>query len=138
MTGTPVFSGRVLPGGLLVLDRPKDYARYVRSLHGRFVDVIVRKQRVQRSLDQNAYLHAVVFPILADYFGDSVEGVKYDLMGEKWGLKPSIIEPSRLVPIKPSTSSMTVEECSAFIEWVIPWALTEHGVEIPLPNEVAA
>ena len=50
---TPIFTGRVLPGGLLVIDHAKDYARHVRSLHGRFVEVIVRKQHVQRSPQAN-------------------------------------------------------------------------------------
>lgn len=102
------------------------------------VVVKVEQPATKRSLDQNAYLHAVPFPILAEHFGDSVEGVKLDLMGEKWGWKPSPLDPTRMVPVKPSTASMTVEECTEFIDWLIPWAATEHGVLIPLPSEYAA
>jgi len=100
--------------------------------------VIVKVGRVkrQRSLDQNAYLHAVPFTLLADHFGDSIEGTKYDLMGHFWGWQPSKIDPSRSVPIRSSTADMSDEECSKFIDWLIPWAAMEHGVLIPLPNEM--
>ena len=30
---------------------------------------------------------------------------------------------------------MSTKDCAYFIDWVIPWAATEHGVMIPLPNE---
>jgi len=131
----PIFPARVLDGGLLVLDRPKDYGRYLRKLRGQFVEVIVRKRRTQRSLDQNAYLHAVPIPILADHFGYTIPEMKLVLMGECWGWHREKIT-GRDLPLKPSTSEMSVEECSQFIEWVIPWAATNHQVLIPLPNEV--
>lgn len=119
----------------LVLDEPDAFKVAMwRMREGRVV-VRIERPASKRTLDQNAYLHAVPFPILAEHFGDSVEGVKLDLMGEKWGWKPSPLDPSRMVPVKPSTSSMTIEECAEFIDWLIPWAAQEHGVLIPLPRE---
>jgi hypothetical protein len=97
--------------------------------------VRISEPKTKRSLDQNAYLHAVPFPLIAAEVGDSIEGVKYDLMGEKWGWKPSALDPTRMVPVKPSTSSMTVEECTEFIEWLIPFAAQKLNCVIPLPNE---
>jgi hypothetical protein len=79
----------------------------------------------------------VPFPILAEEFGCSVEDVKYDLMGEKWGWKPSPLNVNHLIPVKPSTSSMTRDECSEFIDWLIPWALEKFNVTIPYPSEYA-
>jgi hypothetical protein len=99
---------------------------------------MVEPFRPQRSLDQNAYLHAVPFPIIAEYVGCSVEDIKYDLMGEKWGWKESAINSNRMVPVKPSTSSMTTAECSEFIEWLIPFANEKFGLSIPYPDEAAA
>lgn len=107
--------------------------QWLETLAGQEVEIIVRRVRVQRSLDQNAYLHRHPFPILAEYFGDSLEGVKLSLMGEMWGWKTCPIT-GREIPVKPNTSDMSVEECTLFIDWLIPWALTEHGVEIPLPS----
>ena len=122
----------------LVLDEPLAFKTAMwRLKEGRYV-VKIEQPATKRTLDQNAYLHAVPFPILAEHFGDSVEGVKLDLMGEKWGWKPSPLDPNRMVPVKPSTASMTIAECTEFIDWLIPWAATEHGVLIPLPSEYAA
>lgn len=98
-------------------------------------DLVLKPHQAQRSLDQNAYLHAEPFPKLARHFGCSVEQVKHDLMGECFGWVESKIAPGRLVPFMPHTSQMTVKQCTFFIDWLIPWALTEHGVSITLPDE---
>jgi hypothetical protein len=138
MAQVPIFHARVTDEGKLELvEAERDRRRvWLQSLAGKAVEVIVRKERLQRTLDQNAYLHAVPFPMLASHIGDSVEGVKFDLMGECWGWTTT--KGGHYIPIKPHTSDMSVEECSQFIDWLIPWAMTTHGVDIPLPNEVAA
>lgn len=107
----------------------------LRGLKGEQVEVVIQKPTTTRSLRQNAYLHAKPFPLIAEEMGDSVESVKYDLMGERWGWKPSPLDPKRMVPVKPNTSGMTVEECSEFIDWLIPFAAQKLGVLVPLPNE---
>lgn len=139
MAMTPLFHGRVTADGRLELDEFERDRRtqYLRYLRGKPVELEIRQARTKRSLDQNAYLHAVPFPILAAHFGDSIEGVKLDLMGECWGWKASSVT-GKWLPVKPHTSAMTVEECQFFIDWLLPWAMTEHGIAIPLPSEVAA
>lgn len=139
MAIVPVWRGRVSEDGklqLLELERPQRQ-NYLRYLAGKPVEVVIRKRRAQRSLDQNAYLHGVPFPILADHFGNTIEEMKYALMGECWGWKLEKAT-GREVPVKAHTSRMTVEECSHFIEWLIPWAMINHGVQIPLPGEAEA
>lgn len=98
------------------------------------LSVTVKELKAQRTLDQNAYLHAKPFPILAEFLGLSVEETKYALMGEKFGWIPNPLG-GPLIPAKPSTSSMTVDECSDFITWLQAWALEKWNVTIPLPNE---
>lgn len=135
----PIFYGRVLPGGLLTLDRPKDYARHLRSLRGQYVEIIARKRRTKRSLDQNAYWHAVPFPLLQDALGyDSLEDLKLALMGECWGYQRDKLT-GRELPIKAHTSDLTTEEGAQFTDWLIRFGATlPSPVIIPLPNEVAA
>lgn len=130
----PVFYGRVLPGGLYVRDRPKDYSRYIKSLAGQFVEETIRKRRTKRSNQQNAYIHAVPIPMLAEHFGYTIPEMKLVLMGECWGWKEVL---GRQIPVRSHTSEMSVEECQYFVDWVIPWAVQNHDVQIPLPNEVA-
>lgn len=124
--------------GRLVLALPLPFRAAMRRMKPGPVVVTVEQPKTKRTLDQNAYWHAVPFPILAEHFGCSVEDLKYDLMGEKWGWKPSPLNPHRMVPVRPHTSEMSIEEGVEFTEWLIAWAATEHGVLIPLPKEYAA
>lgn len=139
MALSPVFHARVLPGGLLVLNRPKDYAKHVRTFSGQYVEVIVRKRREKRSLDLNAYWHAVPFPLLQEALGyDSVADLKLALMGECWGYQRDRLT-GRDLPIKAHTSELTNEEGARFTEWLVRFGATlPSPVMIPLPNEVAA
>lgn len=130
----PVFAGVISQHDKFLADDAHRWKAYLRQFRDQRVEVIVRKLRSQRSLDQNAYIHAVPIPILAEHFGYTIPECKYVLMGECWGWKQLA---GRDIPIKPSTAEMTVDECRYFIDWVIPWALTNHDVRIPLPNEVS-
>lgn len=136
--GVPIFHGRItLDGKFLLEESERDRRRvYFESLAGKSVEIIVRKVRVQRSVDQNAYIHGVVIPPLADHCGYSTAEMKFVLMGECWGWKT--IAPGREIPEKIHTSDMTVEEATRFIDWVIPWAMEQFNIPIPLPNEAAA
>lgn len=137
MPPTPLFTGRVLDGGLLIYDRPKDYAKYLRTLGGQYIETVTRRRRAQRSIDQNAYLHAVPFFMIADYTGDDIESVKLNVMGACWGWRKSSITGIE-TPLKPHTSHMTTEEGSYLIEWLPPWAFQQfNGMVIPLPNEAS-
>lgn len=107
----------------------------VKAIGDRRVRIQIDEFKPQRTPDQNAYLHAEPFPKLAKHFGVSVEQVKHDLMGECFGWVESKIARGRMVPFMPHTSQMTVEQCTFFIDWLLPWASQEHGVEIMLPDE---
>jgi hypothetical protein len=86
----------------------------------------------QRSSAQNRYMHKEPFPKLAAKFGESIGRTKLILMGEFWGYEPCRVT-GVLLPVKCHTADMTVAETTTFLDWLIPWALTEHGVEIDLP-----
>ena len=134
MASESVSVGAIWTGSRLELDR-RELQRMCSNLPIGPVTITVGKVKRQRSLDQNAYLHAGPFPILAEHFGYTIPEVKLVLMGECWGWQTLA---GHDVPRKPSTSEMSVEECTYFIEWLLPWAMTEHGVALPLPGEVAA
>ena len=132
---TPIFYGTVSGGGKIVYDYPSRYGSWLGKLAGKRVEVTVRRERSQRSLDQNAYWHAVPVTLMADYTGEEHMATHYALLGECFGYHHSE-KFGRLVPNKGSSSALTVEEFSHLIEWCPPWALEHHGVQIPLPNEV--
>lgn len=135
-TAQAVFRGSVNHAGTrLEVDRPR-LAACLAGLAGKPIELVIRKPKSKRSLDQNAYLHSEIGPfrLLAEHFGEDVAGVKYALMGECFGWVWSAAA-GREVPIKAHTSEMTIDEAKYFIDWVIPWAAVNHGVAIPLPAE---
>ena len=108
-----------------------------RSHAGQRVEVVIRRRRSQRSIDQNKYIHGVPFKLLAEAFGydkDEMPALKLALMGECWGYQTNELT-GREFPRKPHTSDMTTDECGQFIEWLIRFG-AKHDVLIPLPNEV--
>lgn len=130
----------VFPGTVSVEAKPclEDMDRYratLRKLAGKRVELVLRKPKSKRSIDQNAYAHKWPFRLLADYFGCSVEEAKLDILGEKFGWTTGPVS-GKPLPIKAHTSDLTVEEFSALIEWMVPWAAEKFGVLIPLPGEV--
>ena len=129
------FVGRVDAQGKLTLDDLGRFYRRLRNLSGERVELIVRKARSKRTLDQNAYLHSVVFPLVAAATGYTMPETKLVMMGECFGWMFSKLA-GREIPVKASTAGMTVKENSYFIEWAPPWALEHLGVQIPLPNEI--
>lgn len=128
------FTGPVDTRGKLDEDVRFQVGDYLRTFAGKVVDITVKLHRRQRSLDQNAYWHAEPFLKLAKEWGESVERTKLICMGEFWGWEPCKVTKCYL-PVKAHTSDMTVEEGVLFTDWLIPWALTEHGVAIDLPDE---
>jgi hypothetical protein len=129
----PVFHGRV-EGGRLALDPTEADQRqtYLRGLEGKAVEVIVRPPRRKRSLDQNAFAWGVVYPVLAEHLGYDThehEMLHYALLGECFGTSYDQ-RFGRDIP-RVSSSRMTVREFADYLDWVIRWAATEHGVVIP-------
>lgn len=115
--------------------------KYLQTLRGKPVEVIVRRRRSKRSLDQNAYWHSVPFPLLADYLGydaDEIDELKFYLMGEWSGWRDS--KNGDRIPNKMHTSDLDTEEGAQFTEWLIRFGakLPGGGVRIPLPNEAEA
>ncbi len=133
----PVFHGRV-EGGKLEL-RPEEAEtrrRHLESLEGRSVDVFVRKHQDKRSLDQNAWLWGVAYPLLADCLGyDQHEHdmLHYACLGECYGTTYDQRFGRELPRVK--SSKMTTKEFSDYMEWLVRWAATTHDCVIPLPGE---
>ncbi len=135
MSATPVFRGKVNAQGNLELERQVDFWKYLCRFKEKRVEVVVRRVKSQRSLDQNAYWWAVTVEIMADYMGEERTAAHYALLGECFGYHYNE-KLRRHVPNKGSSSRLTTEEFSQLIEWCPPWALENHSVNIPLPNEV--
>lgn len=102
---------------------------------GHAVEVVVRKPSTRRSLDLNAYWHAVPFRILGDHFGYELSEIKLVLLGECFGWRRDALS-GRDLPLKTQTSMLTQEEGVYFTDWMVRWSAQEHGVKVPLPGEL--
>jgi hypothetical protein len=90
----------------------------------------------KRTGPMNRYWHAEPFLKLSIAMGLSVERTKLVLMGEFWGWEPVMVNKHPIaLPVKAHTSDMTVKEGNAFLDWLIPWAAEEYGIEIHTPEE---
>ncbi len=131
---TPLFTGNVLSGGLLVMNKQKEYARHLRSLAGEYVEVIVRKKRFQRSSQANRYYFGVVIPLLAKHCG-----YEKDEMHELLAMRFLRIEDDPITgsPRRKHTPETDTAEFAAYVDSCIRLA-AELGVVIPDPQTVAA
>ena len=138
MGAIPVWRGVVSESGAIVFDRDDADRRrqYLRGLIGRAVEVTVRPPRRQRSLDQNAWIWGVAYPLLGEALGyDKHEypQLHYALLAECFGA--TYDQRFGLSVPRVSSSKLTTREFSDYMEWLVRWAACEHGCIIPLPNE---
>jgi hypothetical protein len=131
-----VFEGRVTDGAKPVIDDVTRYRKALETLAGKRVEFVLRKPASKRSIDQNAYWWAVPVKLLAEHCGYTDAQMHYALLGECFGFTPG--PNGTPVPVKPSSSDLSVEEFKHLIDWVLVWAPSEMGVAIPEPAEWSA
>lgn len=129
-----LFYGRVLPGGLLVWESPKEYNRAVRSLAGKHVEGIIRQRRTKRTSQANRYYFGVVVKLMAEHCGYDPQE-----MHEAFAFRFLRIEdcPVTGAPRRKRTPDTDSAEFSEYVNHCIRLA-AEHGVVIPDAREVAA
>jgi len=131
-------------GGRIVFDpaNRKALDRLLLTLEGKDVDVVVRKHTKRRSLPQNAWWWSMAVPLIAAEVGyephdkDGHELVHYGLVakcfGTTWNEKLKIDVPNV------RSSKLSTEEFSKLMEWGVRYAATEYGLDLPMPDELAA
>ena len=137
----PVFTGKVtcynanatsLIVPRILFDKPSYYADYLKTLTDKNVEVIVRKQRAQRSNNQNNYYFGVVCKILGDYFGYETDEIHFALRNKFLKKGACDLETAK------STTSLNTAEFEDYLTKIKRWAASEYSLNIPDPNEVEA
>jgi hypothetical protein len=130
----PIFTGHVDDSGKVHLDSPRVFSAYKKRLAGFGIEVVLRKQRTRRSLDQNNYWWAVPVKLMSEFMGEDLSSTHCSLLGACWGyhLNEKL---NREMPNKGSSKALTSDEFSFMIEWAPVWAMETFGVQIPLPHE---
>lgn len=126
------------------LDSEARYRALMERLKSGRYTVTIEKEVQQRSNQQNKYFHAVIVPMLAEYWGLDPE-MKEDFEEAKALIKlhcnAKTVEmvnhetgETKEVTIGGSTSALDKEEWGLFIERCQRWAAMEFGVVIPNPD----
>lgn len=138
---TPIFTGKInyystyqgLPVGTFVPDSQQAYENYLSSLKDKRVEVIIRKERSERSLNQNSYYWGVVVQLIADHTGyepeEAHEALKVKFLSDPKADKHGLLR------IR-STTKLSTVEFNDYLNRVVRWAAQELGVYIPDPSHV--
>jgi len=124
-----IFPAKIDKGNLILNDSLK-FREYLRSLDGQIVQVIVRKPKNPRSLNQNAYMWGVVYQLISETTGYTPDEV-HSAMGLMF-----LLDRSRSIPVIRSTASLNTVEMEEYIESIRQFAAKDLNCSIPLPNEV--
>ena len=101
----------------------------IRKFESKPITVTVTRRKIKRTLPQNSYLWGVVYKIIADYIGDTDESV-HDAMGQEFrGYR----DDNGLKKVR-STTEMSTEEFTAYVERVRQWAAGYLNLNIPDPE----
>lgn len=138
MALVPVFHGDVSEDGKLALDPAEQPRRrgYLQTLAGRRVDVVVKIHREKRSDRQNRWWWGIAVPLIAHELGydkHEHETVHYALVAKCFGTKWDAVMKQEIPNVR--SSALTTVQFSELMEWAVRWAATEHGMNVPLPNE---
>lgn len=121
----PIFRGKI-EKGRVILDYPEKYVVYLSKLEGERVELTVRKRQTLRSTQSNRYYWGVVIPIIADAIGyekdECHQALKIKFLGEK--------DDEDLIRVK-STSKLSVDEFTQYVNQTVRWAAAFLGVFIP-------
>ncbi len=123
----PVFTG-IIEQGKVLLDSPTRYDQKVQSLEGKRIELVLRLQKSQRSLNQNAYYWGVAIKILCDHLGYADDEM-HEILKFKF-LKTAKAE----MEFVKSTAKLSTAEFEEYLEKIKVWAVMELDCYIPDPN----
>lgn len=128
----PVFRGTMDSKRNVVLEDKNAYHIWRCSFKdGEQVELILRKQRKRRSKNQNRYLWGIIYPIVSESTGYTVDEV-HDAM--KWLFLK--VHRDGLPDTVKSTADLDTAEFTQYIESIKVWAAQEFGAYIPASEEV--
>lgn len=141
MSVNPQFTGYIDEGAKFVPDDPRKFAEHRQSLAGQLVEVVMRKQKSKRSIQQNKWLWGCALELLvADYGyekrerGKAKEDLHYSLLKKCFGTHWDERLKDEIPNI--SSSKLKTKQFSAYMEWLVRYAAQECNCKIPLPDEV--
>lgn len=128
----PIFLVSVIAGKLHWI-KAGDFDDYVKTLPEGTYELVIRKPKDLRSIEQNAYFHGVVVKLLADFTGHPAQDIK-DLLKSRFLTKEIVIN-DKVYMIVRHTANLEKSEFEDFMRECRQFG-DSFGCYIPLPNEV--
>ena len=129
----PKFRAYQIKGELFVY-KNEMFREYLLSLSEKILDVVVKEHKESRSDRQNKYAHGVVFKMISDETGYSLEEAK-DLCKSMF-LKKWVTVNGKEIEIVRGSADLNTKEFEDFMEDCRRWAAQELSINVPLPGEV--
>jgi len=132
----PIFTGKVERGKVL-LDSPSRYLVHLSKYEGKRIELVLRLQKSQRSLNQNNYYFGVVVEILSGHTGYTAEEM-HEILKYKFLKTIKVIPDKEGMPYIKSTTKLNTGEFEEYLAKIKQWAAQELDVFIPDPNDYEA
>ena len=130
----PKFKAKILNGKMEIQDKAR-LQEYYRKFEGQDVAITVAKWSSMRSLQQNKYLHGVVFKSLSDYTGYTIQESK-DIIKHHIGfVREYKINGEKHITLK-ETSKLTKKEFTDFVKKAKEYLYLYHNITIPSIDEI--
>ena len=137
----PVFTGKVDKKNIgvfipfLQVDSLQRLGQYINGLDTFPVDIVIRKHKSQRSLNQNSAYWGIAIEILSncEAFGGYTKEEIHDALRSKF---LSTLDPNTGLTKIRSTTDLNTVEFNQYYEVIQRWAAEFLNVNIPSPNEI--
>lgn len=126
----PIFYAKVQESRIVLKD-PPSFNKFLASLEGKDVQLVLKKETKTRSLQENKYYWGVVVKLLSDHTGYSSNEM-HDALRMLF-----LCDKGREIPIIRSTTSLTTVEMELYLTQIREFASQTLSVYIPEPNEVS-
>lgn len=130
----PKFKAKIINGKMEIHDKTR-LQEYYRKFEGQDVSIVIDKWSSIRSLQQNKYLHGVVFKMIADETGYTLSEAKEQTKISVGFYKEIDFNDEKLLILK-ETSKLSKNEFMEFVEACRDWALITLNLNIPSPDNV--
>ncbi len=137
----PVYTyyGKV-EGGSLQIFNNRSFRESLSQFEGKQVEIILRRRRKARSLEQNAYYWGVIVPVvqegLKDLGWDLDKAAVHDFLKEKFNRVELVNEKTgEIWNATGSTTRMSTVDMMAYFQVIQQWSAEYLSVYIPNPGE---
>ena len=129
------FDGKIEDGKIILLDIDL-YRKTKAMLEGKEITMTIGPRFRKRSNDANAYYWAGIIGTLVEeepFIGTDPNDLHYALLDHLTG-EDNMLTGLRMIK---GSSRMSTKEFSDYIDRIVVWAATEHGITIPTADQFA-